>query len=232
MKLVVLALILTAVLSLGFSQPVTAQADCGDKYRVSRGDSLSKIAKQCETTISLLMMSNPKLKSPDRIYTGQVLELPRKATPIGVSDDEPNTLVIRPAADSLTVNQIAALGIEEDSQERWIDVDLSSQTVSAYEGYNIVKTFLVSTGTWRTPTVTGKFNIYAKYKTEDMDGPGYSLKNVPFTMYFHKGYGLHGTYWHSNFGNPMSHGCINLSVADSRWLFEFSEKGTMVNVHH
>lgn len=92
--------------------------------------------------------------------------------------------------------------------DRWIDVDLSDQLVYAYEGDQIVNTFLVSTGTWQHPTVTGQFHIYVKYLYTDMEGPGYYLPDVPYTMYFYDGYGMHGTYWHSNFGTPMSHGCI------------------------
>ena len=116
-------------------------------------------------------------------------------------------------------------------KERWIDVDLSSQSVSAYVGENEVNTFIVSTGTWQHPTVTGQFNIYVKYRYTDMEGPGYYLPDVPYTMYFYDGYGLHGTYWHSNFGTPMSHGCINLRTEDAAWLYNWASVGTMVNVH-
>jgi lipoprotein-anchoring transpeptidase ErfK/SrfK len=65
-----------------------------------------------------------------------------------------------------------------------------------------------------------------------MRGPGYFLRDVPYTMFFHKSYGLHGTYWHSNYGTPMSHGCVNLSIEDAAWLFEFTSEGTLVNVRH
>lgn len=116
-------------------------------------------------------------------------------------------------------------------KERWIDVDLSSQTVSAYEGKNVVNTFLVSTGTWQHPTVTGKYKIYVKYRYTNMAGPGYFLPDVPYTMYFYDGYGLHGTYWHSNFGTPMSHGCINLETSNAAWLYNWADVGTVVNIH-
>jgi lipoprotein-anchoring transpeptidase ErfK/SrfK len=115
--------------------------------------------------------------------------------------------------------------------ERWIDVDLSDQMTYAYEGDVIVNSFLVSTGTWLHPTVTGQFSIYVKYEYADMAGPGYYLPDVPYVMYFYDGYGLHGTYWHSNFGTPMSHGCINLTIPDSEWLFYWADIGTLVNIH-
>lgn len=114
---------------------------------------------------------------------------------------------------------------------RWIDVDLGAQRVSAYEGARRVQSFVVSTGTWRYPTVTGQYRVYVKLRSTAMSGPGYYLPGVPYTMYFYKGYALHGTYWHNNFGTPMSHGCVNLRTPDAEWLFHFASVGTLVNVH-
>jgi len=116
--------------------------------------------------------------------------------------------------------------------ERWIDVNLSKQQVIAYQGASALASFIVSTGTWQHPTVTGKYNIYVKYVAADMSGPGYYLPKVPYIMYFYQGYGLHGTYWHNNFGTPMSHGCVNLRTTDAGWLFNFASVGTLVNVHY
>lgn len=116
--------------------------------------------------------------------------------------------------------------------ERWIDVDLTHQRVYAYQGKNLLNSFIVSTGTWQYPTVTGQYRIYVKYIYANMAGPGYYLPNVPYVMYFYKGYGLHGTYWHNNFGTPMSHGCINLKTEDAGWIFNWSTIGTLVNIHY
>ncbi len=115
--------------------------------------------------------------------------------------------------------------------ERWIDVDLSEQRLYAYEGDVLLKTFVVSTGTWQYPTVTGTFKIYVKLRYTDMSGADYYLPDVPYVMYFYKGYGLHGTYWHNNFGVPMSHGCVNLSIPDAAWLYNWASVGTVVRVH-
>lgn len=115
--------------------------------------------------------------------------------------------------------------------ERWIEVDLSDQMVLAREDATAVNTFLVSTGTWQYPTVVGEFRVYVKYPAADMAGPGYYLPAVPYVMYFYEGYGLHGTYWHNNFGTPMSHGCVNLRTEDAGWLFEWASVGTRVVVH-
>lgn len=119
----------------------------------------------------------------------------------------------------------------ELGEGRWIDVDLSAQSLTAYEGWTPVWTTLVSTGLPRTPTVTGQFRIWIKLRYDDMAGPGYYIEDVPYVMYFYEGYGLHGAPWHNNFGHPMSHGCVNLSVPDAEWLFGFADVGTLVNVH-
>ena len=116
--------------------------------------------------------------------------------------------------------------------EHWVDINLSRQTAYAFKGNELVKSFVVSTGTWQHPTVTGQFNIYVKYRYADMAGPGYYLPNVPYVMYFYKGYGLHGTYWHNNFGTPMSHGCINFTIDDAGWIFDFTSLGTLINIHY
>ena len=114
----------------------------------------------------------------------------------------------------------------------WIDINLSEQMAYAYDGDTLVNSFLVSTGTWEHPTVTGTYAVYVKYRYADMAGPGYYLPDVPYVMYFYKGYGLHGTYWHNNFGTPMSHGCVNFRTSDAAWVFDFVEVGTTVNVHY
>lgn len=119
-----------------------------------------------------------------------------------------------------------------DTSGRWIDIDLSDQMLYAYEGDQIVGSFLVSTGTSAHPTVTGQYKVYVKYTYTDMTGPGYYLPDVPYTMYFYAGYGIHGTYWHNNFGTPMSHGCVNMRTSEAEWLFGWASVGTNVNIHY
>lgn len=116
--------------------------------------------------------------------------------------------------------------------QRWVEVDLSEQKVYAYKGTKLLKTFTVSTGLPNTPTVVGEFQIYIKLKSQDMAGYGYYLPDVPYVMYFYKDYALHGTYWHNNFGTPMSHGCVNMRTADAKWMFDFADYGTLVVVHY
>lgn len=112
------------------------------------------------------------------------------------------------------------------SRERWIDVDLRQQALVAYQGDRPVFTTLVSTGLHgRTPR--GRFRVWAKLAATDMRSPPgsphtYQLWDVPWTMFFHKGVALHGTYWHGRFGFRRSAGCINLSPRDARFLFEFT----------
>lgn len=109
-----------------------------------------------------------------------------------------------------------------EARERWIRVDLTRQQVIAYEGLEPVRAFLISSGRRGTPTVTGEFRIRMKVSQQIMSGPGYYLPGVKWVMYFHDEYALHGSYWHENFGNPMSHGCINMTNADAKWLFDWT----------
>ena len=121
---------------------------------------------------------------------------------------------------------------QELNDGRWIDVNLSEQQVYAYEGDVLVNSFIVSTGVYDTPTVTGEFKIYVKVPVQDMSGSGYYLSNVPWVMFFYDEYGFHGTYWHNNFGTPMSRGCVNLRTEDAEWLYHWASVGTPVVVHY
>ncbi|MBI2032874.1 MAG: L,D-transpeptidase [Candidatus Levybacteria bacterium] len=115
-----------------------------------------------------------------------------------------------------------------------IYVDLTNQKLYAREGNTIVYEFPVSTGKWY-PTPTGVFTIWAKLRYTKMEGGNkatntyYYLPNVPNTMFFYnndivksRGFGIHGAYWHNNFGHPMSHGCINMAIEDSGKLFAWA----------
>jgi len=114
--------------------------------------------------------------------------------------------------------------LSASTEEKWIEVDLEKQMLYAHQGDKTVYSFPISSGKWgRTPT--GEFKIWAKLKYTLMSGGSkqdntyYYLPNVPYTQYFHHGYGIHGTYWHNNFGHPMSHGCINMYTPDAERLF-------------
>src|SRR5205085_4708956 len=98
-----------------------------------------------------------------------------------------------------------------------------------YEGKNAVRGFVVSTGLPGTPTVTGSFHIRMKVRSQTMIGGDpalgnyYNLPNVEWVQYFYEDYSFHGTYWHNNFGRPMSHGCVNMTNADAKWLFDWAD---------
>lgn len=122
-----------------------------------------------------------------------------------------------PAENPLLVHQPAYPG------EKWIEVNVTTQQVTAWEGDRPVFSFIVSTGLPNTPTILGEFHIYWKLESALMIGPNYYLPEVPYTMYFYRGYALHGTYWHHNFGQPMSHGCVNLETGEAKKLFEWAD---------
>ena len=157
-------------------------------------------------------------------------------TEVPAATETPGAMVMDIVEDTPTSESGApvpsAPGYASGNGERWIDVDLTNQSLYAYEGDSVVNSFIVSTGTWLTPTVTGQYKVYVKIRSGSMSGPGYFLPDVPYIMYFYKSYGLHGTYWHNNFGTPMSHGCVNLRTDNAAWLYNWASVGTVVNVHY
>lgn len=147
-------------------------------------------------------------------------------------------------------------------QRKWIDVSIQNQTLVAYEGRTPVYVTLISGGRGGlgdrgddnpegNKTVRGTFMIHEKSISSTMDGDedradNYDLQDVPFVQYFHRGFALHGAYWHDEFGSRRSHGCINLAARDAAWLFEWTdpqvplgwhaalnkERGTVVHVRY
>jgi hypothetical protein len=115
---------------------------------------------------------------------------------------------------------------------RWIEVNLAEQTVSVYDNYNLVFATVVATGVEPLYTRPGLFQIYEKHEATVMttSDPNdfYYLDDVPWTMYFDKARALHGAYWRAKLGIAQSHGCVNLSVGDARWLFEWAHEGDWV----
>lgn len=114
------------------------------------------------------------------------------------------------------------------TEGKWISVDLDHQRTFAWEGNKLIKSFLISSGKARTPTVTGVFRIWGKIAAQRMEGGSraagdyYNLPNVQWVQYFYQDYSFHGTYWHNNFGTPMSHGCVNMTNADAQWLYDWA----------
>lgn len=142
--------------------------------------------------------------------------------------------------------------------EKWIEIDLSDQYLKAWQGNTLYVESPVSTGLPWTPTPTGEFRIWIKLRATRMEGGSgayyYNLPNVPYTMFFEndavpgwRGFGLHGTYWHNDFGRPHSHGCVNLptpiaeklyywvepDLRDAKWSVRASDDnpGTKIVIH-
>ena len=169
-------------------------------YTVAKGETLSEISIKTDISIDNLVAFN-NLTDANWIYEGQVLTL--KADP-----------------------EMRKMAMAEPGRK--ILVVLSEQKVYAYDDNELLNEFLASTGTWQHPTVIGRYPIWIKLESTTMSGPGYNLPGVRWTMYFYRGYGLHGTYWHNNFGTPMSHGCVNLTNDNAEWLYNFASVGTPV----
>jgi lipoprotein-anchoring transpeptidase ErfK/SrfK len=123
--------------------------------------------------------------------------------------------------------QIATL---QQSDQRWIQVNLTTQRLTAWEGGKPVYAVIISSGKKSTPTLLGVFKIESKYKSVRMQGKDYDVPDVPYAMYYDGGYAIHGAYWHRKFGTPITHGCINVAPNHAKWLFQWASIGTPVIV--
>ncbi|CAM3071123.1 L,D-transpeptidase family protein [Actinomyces slackii] len=121
--------------------------------------------------------------------------------------------------------------------EKWIDVNLTNYTVTAYQGATVVRgPMSMVDGAAETPTVEGTYKVYLQYPSQTMegdnvDGTRYKVEDVPWVTYFHEGYAFHGAPWRSSFGYSASHGCVNMTVADAQWIYSWVSTGTTVVSH-
>jgi hypothetical protein len=114
-----------------------------------------------------------------------------------------------------------------DASTKWVSVDLYEQVLTAYEGDTMVFATLISSGLTQFQTNVGVFKVWRQAKTTPMSGAMgqpdfYSLPSVPYVMFFDNDISLHGTYWHDGFGFKHSHGCVNMSISDARWVYEWA----------
>jgi len=221
------------------SAPVPTQENLWASVEVAKPDMTPIDASAFVPALAFTQTDLPPTSVPTKRPTSTPKEVPTDeptASQTPEVTETPGTMAMEILADTPTSEYVPPTSNPEFASSgngvRWIDVDLTNQRVYAYEGDTIVNSFIVSTGTSRTPTVTGKFKVYIRLRSGNMRGPGYFLPDVPYIMYFKGNYGLHGTYWHNNFGTPMSHGCVNLSIDDAAWLYNWSYLGTVVNVHY
>ena len=198
-------------------QPVAGNGD--GLHIVQPSETLFKIGLKYNLAWTTLQVANGIVGT--KIYAGQRLVIPSTVNAVGGNSA---------TSDSTGVVAGTAPATEPPGDGKWFLVDLSEQRLYAYEGDTLVRTTLVSTGVARYPTVTGTFYIYLRLPAQRMVGPGYDLPGVPYVQYFYKGYGLHGTYWHNNFGTPMSHGCVNMPTEEAEWAYNWADDGTPVIV--
>lgn len=230
------------------STEIAADFD-GTIYVVERGDTLFRIALNNSVTMDALMAAN-SLTDASTILVGQALQVPSDAEiqpaevqPAAVAEEleaetdvQPGPEVVveaTPAPVTLTPEATLLAAIETPmptTQDKEIVVDLSQQTLYAYEAGKMLRSFVISSGLPVTPTVLGTYNTYLRYDSQRMYGPGYDLPGVPWVQYFYLGYAIHGTYWHNNFGQPMSHGCINMRPGEAKWLYDWAPMGVTVTV--
>lgn len=133
---------------------------------------------------------------------------------------------------TLTTAPTQVLG--ENTGEKWIEIILSQQKLKAWQGNQLYLETFVSTGLPWFPTPTGEFHIWLKVRSTLMEGGTgryyYYLPNVPYVQFFEndkvpgwRGYSLHGTYWHNDFGHVHSHGCVNLPTPMAEKLYYWTQ---------
>lgn len=185
-------------------------------YVMQRGETLADVASMFGVSWPAIVQAN-NITNPNRVQAGQKIVIPEAGDiqDLGIIDAS-----IAPRSGPETAIK----------QGKNIIVDISDSRVYAYEDGQLVYSALASMGTSATPTVQGNFSVQRRYESQTMSGPGYYLPNVQWIMYFYSGYAIHGTYWHNNFGQPMSHGCVNLPNEEALWFYDFAPIGTPVLV--
>ena len=191
-----------------------------EQYTVQRGDSLSMIGNALATDWLVMAQING-LAAPYNLHAGMVLLVPNSDDLVRLGSTHPRS----------RLSTVPAPGAHVGVGREFVVV-LSTQMAYAYEDGILKKSALIASGLPATPTVTGNFRVTKKVRRQRMSGPGYSLDNVEWVMYFYRGYAFHGTWWHTNFGQPQSKGCINMTNADAQWFYQFGSIGTPVHVRH
>lgn len=200
-------------------QPVQPPPPSNISYTIQPGETLGMIAQRYGMSWTTLAQMNG-IYDPNRILAGQTIVIPALNEYGGIQDMGIITGIYDPQAPSPAIRT-----------GKFILIDLSDSKVYAYQDGILVRSVLVSTGLPATPTVQGQFAIRQRVRSQRMTGPSYDLPNVEWVLYFYQGYALHGTYWHSNWGRPMSHGCVNMPNSEAQWFYEnFGEIGTPVHV--
>jgi lipoprotein-anchoring transpeptidase ErfK/SrfK len=217
------------------SAPAAPQPVSVVYYTVRPGDNLAGIASRYGVSVAAIAQANG-LTDLNFVWYGQRLQIPGANNINGAVQPVQQPVSVQASPKPNNPAPAPAPAVNAASDGKWIDVNVSTQSVTAYEGSTPIKTVIVSTGLPRTPTVIGTFKVLRKYPAVHMVGgtPGidyYDLPNVQWTMFFYQGYALHGTYWHNNFGHPMSHGCVNMTNADAKWFYDWAPVGTTVVTH-
>lgn len=138
----------------------------------------------------------------------------------------------------LALIDLGRIKLPAPSTCRWIDIALSSQTLIVFDKCQPVFATLISSAKAPAITPTGTFTFYYKEKRLPLfanerveTSESFYLADVPWLMFFREGWAIHGAYWHDRFGEPWSHGCVNVSPYDALWLYDWSKLGDIIVIH-
>lgn len=173
---------------------------------------------------------------PKTFYPNQVVQVYESLV---VDGAEWNRIGLESWVEGRVVNRVSLSSTPPEgvSNGRWIDVNLAEQTIAVYEQQRLVFATVMASGLEPLWTRPGLFPVREKYATTPMSGATladrsdyYYLENVPWTLYFDGARALHGAYWRTKLGHPQSHGCVNMTVGDARWVFDWAQVGDWVHV--
>jgi lipoprotein-anchoring transpeptidase ErfK/SrfK len=204
----------------------------------------------CEVTVPFTqayrLLKSGTWEQVYRLYYGSThwvtgLEGGMDGTPWYIITDELGELQYRAPASHfrfIQAEELAPLSSDIPADKKRIEVSLTDQTLTAYEGDTVVLNAKISSGVDTessngvpTKTPRGNFNIEIKMPSKHMgdgritnDPEAYEFPGVPWTSFFvwNVGVAFHGTYWHDSFGIPMSHGCINMKNEEAKWIYRWS----------
>lgn len=213
-RLILLLLIIFSFLFVGFNFQ-TIKRDIVYKLNISDDPTLSC----CSVDEILSADGSFDENAAEAIFNNELVSYPKTSLAYSYSQSikQPDS-----SSDQNVLGTANASG-----EEKWIEISLSEQRLKAWEGNRIVMEFPISSGKW-APTPKGTFHVWYKTRSQAMKGGSkalgtyYYLPNVPHNMFFHQGYAIHGAYWHNNFGQPMSHGCVNSPLSYAAQIFDWA----------
>jgi len=203
---------------------------------VANSEKIKKVVAEIAAKVDQNGATKKVIKNTDYILqeggAGQVLDRDAAGQAIEhalLAEPPRHRLSLNLTTVSANLEQVDTPAAPSSNKGKIIKIVLSEQKLYAWEDGTLVNSFLISSGLVG-PTPVGNWNIYSKTALQAYRAPSYYLPNVHWSSWFAPEVAIHEAYWHNNFGHPMSHGCVNATLADSKFIFDWAPIGTPVEV--